>query len=81
MQVGAEGLSEAVCRATQVALEEHELIKVQLGKGFAGDRKQAAQELAAATGSHLAQVIGRVVVLYRARAKTDTKRPRIELPR
>jgi RNA-binding protein len=78
--VGADGLTEAVCSATQVALEDHELVKVRLGAGFTGDRREAAHQLAAATRSALAQLVGRVVVLYRRRARDDAKRPRIVLP-
>jgi RNA-binding protein len=62
------------------ALADHELIKVRIGRGFAGDRKRAAQDLAAATDAHLAQVIGRIAVLYRRRRRDDPERPRIELP-
>jgi len=62
------------------ALEDHELIKVKLGRGFSNARKPAANELADATDAHLVQVIGRVVVLYRRRVRDDATRPRIELP-
>lgn len=78
--VGADGLTEAVCRATQVALEDHELVKVRLGPSFTGDRREAAHRLAEATRSALAQLVGRVVVLYRRRARDDAKRQRIVLP-
>ena len=83
VQVGADGLTEPVIQATAEALAEHELIKVKLGQGFAGERKEAARELAAATESDLTQVIGRVIVLYRPRPKDDhrnVEKPRILLP-
>lgn len=80
VQVGAEGLTPAVQRATSVALEDHELVKIKLGQGFTGEREEAAQSLAEQTDAALVQVIGRVVVLYRRRCKDDPKRPRIELP-
>ena len=81
VQVGAEGISPEVVRATSIALEDHELIKVKLGQNFPGERVEAAEELAEQTGSAAVQVIGRVVVLYRRRSRDDPKRPRIELPR
>jgi RNA-binding protein len=81
VQVGAEGLTPAVARATTIALEDHELIKIKLGQGFEGERAAAGAELAEQTGAQLVQVIGRVIVLYRRRSKQDPKRPRIELPR
>lgn len=83
VQIGADGLTEPVIQATALALAEHELIKVKLGQGFAGERKEAAQQLAEATESDLTQVIGRVIVLYRPRAKDDhrnVEKPRILLP-
>ena len=83
VQVGAEGLTEGITKAVLEALGEHELIKVKLGQGFAGERKQAARELAEATESDLTQVIGRVIVLYRPRSAKDPRnkdKPRIVLP-
>jgi RNA-binding protein len=82
VQVGADGLTEPVIKATTEALAEHELIKVKLGQGFAGVRKEAARELAQATDADLTQVIGRVIVLYRPRPGDPRKgeKPRISLP-
>lgn len=83
VQVGADGLTPPVIQATVEALAEHELVKVKLGQGFAGERKAAARELAEATESDLTQVIGRVIVLYRPRAKGDhrnAEKPPISLP-
>jgi RNA-binding protein len=79
VQVGAEGLTPAVARATTVALEDHELVKVKLGQGFTGERGEAGEALAQQTDAALVQVIGRVIVLYRRRCKDDPRRPRIEL--
>lgn len=80
VRVGAEGITSALVEATSAALEEHELIKVRIGQGFAGDRREAARQLAAATRADLTQIIGRVVVLYRPRARDLPNRPRIVLP-
>lgn len=76
VQVGANGLTEAVCRATDVALEAHELIKVKVGKETGVDRKQGIEILAEQTRSEAVAVIGRVWVLYRPRGED----PRIQLP-
>lgn len=81
VQVGAEGLTPGVREATIEALWRHELIKVRLGSGFVGDRKEAARELAAATGADLTQIIGRVIVLYRPRDRDLPDHPRIVLPK
>ncbi len=79
VQLGADGVSEALVEAAATALAQHELIKVRIGSNAKGGRQQIARELAAATGADLTQVIGRIVVLYRPRAASD-KRPRIVLP-
>ena len=80
VQIGTEGLKDSLCHAVSTALEVHELIKVKLGRGFSGARESAARDLSAATDSHVVQIIGRVVVLYRRREREDPSRPRIELP-
>lgn len=80
VQVGGEGLTPAVARATSIALEDHELIKIKLGQAFEGEREAAALDLAEKASAQVVQVIGRVVVLYRRRSKDDPKRPRIVLP-
>ncbi|MBM64630.1 MAG: ribosome assembly RNA-binding protein YhbY [Myxococcales bacterium] len=76
VQVGANGLTDAVCQATDVALEAHELIKVKVGKETGIDRKEAIGTLAQRTASEAVAVIGRVWILYRPRGED----PRIQLP-
>jgi RNA-binding protein len=80
VQIGSDGLTEAVQRAADMALTQHELIKVKIGQQFEGDRKEVARELADSAGADLVQVIGRVAVLYRPRAKDLPGKPRIKLP-
>lgn len=80
VQIGVDGLSDGVARAVAIALEDHELIKVRLGQGFEGDRHEAASALGRAVDAAVVQVIGRVIVLYRRRARDLPERPRIELP-
>ncbi|MEZ4368779.1 MAG: ribosome assembly RNA-binding protein YhbY [Kofleriaceae bacterium] len=76
VQIGKEGLSEATIAATAQALLDHELIKVKLGDNAGLDREEAGEELAQRTDSHLAQVLGATLLLYRA----HPERPTIELP-
>lgn len=84
VQVGTQGITDGLCEAIAIALDDHELIKVRLGQSFTGDRFEAADQVAAATGARVVQVIGRIIVLYRARPRAKqeaSKRPRIALPR
>lgn len=76
VMVGDKGLTEEVVSAAVTALEDHELIKVRVADDRDGV-KQVAGELATAANASLVQIIGKVVVLYRARSK----KPTIRLPR
>jgi RNA-binding protein len=74
--VGDAGLSDAVLLKVDVELKNHELIKVRVADGpTAVD--EAATTLAERCKAELVQVIGKMVVLYRA----PKKDPKIKLPR
>ena len=74
MRIGKGGLSEAVVKETKSSLAAHELIKVRID---ADDRKALADQLAEATDAHVAGVIGKTAILYRAREEE----PEIRLPK
>jgi RNA-binding protein len=76
VQVGKGGLDDGLIKAVDQALADHELVKIRVGDGAELDRHETAEELAAHTQSEVAQVIGNVVLLYRANP-TD---PTIQLP-
>lgn len=76
VQLGRGGLSEGVVAATSRALLDHELIKIKILEGAGLERHQTAQELARATSSEVAQVLGNTVLLYRPRDEN----PEIVLP-
>lgn len=73
--IGKNELDEGLIREADAALAHHELIKVKVLENCLLDRHEAAEELAAATGAEVAQVLGRTFLLYR-RAET----PVISLP-
>ncbi|HEY8038195.1 MAG TPA: ribosome assembly RNA-binding protein YhbY [Polyangiaceae bacterium] len=75
--VGKAGVTDAVIAEASKALERHELIKVRVLGEAPLDRKDAAEELAKATGAVLAQVLGRTFLLYKA----HPKKPKIVLPK
>lgn len=76
VRLGAAGLTEAVARETDRALDDHELVKVKSPGGDREARDAAFAALARRTGSVLIHRIGNVAVLYRAR----TELPRILIP-
>jgi RNA-binding protein len=75
VQIGNSGLTSGVIESTDKALTAHELIKIKVGQNSEVERKDGANQLAAATQSQVAGVIGRVWILYRP----DPEEPRITL--
>lgn len=64
--IGKSGMNEGVIRQTDDALRARELIKVKVLLELSPiTPRQAADELAAAVGAEVIQVIGGVIVLYR----------------
>ena len=64
--IGKSGLNEGVIAQTDDALRARELIKVKvLLESSPITPREAADQLAAATGAEVIQVIGGVIVLYR----------------
>jgi len=63
--VGKEGVTDPVIASLEVNLVAHELVKVRIGQGCVDDRHEVAADLAVRTGSAIAQVLGRTVLLYR----------------
>jgi RNA-binding protein len=68
VQVGDAGVTDGVIAATAQALETHELVKVRIADDREG-RETAIEELAAGTGSEVAQVLGRTALLFKRRKK------------
>ena len=77
LQIGHEGVSDALVAQANAQLDAHELIKVKVGESSPLPRHDAADRLAAATRSDLAQVLGRTFLLYRPRDAD----PAIRLPK
>lgn len=76
VQVGKEGVSEAVVRQLDRALLDHELVKVKVGTESPEDRFEAAERLGEEAGAGVVQVLGRTVLLYRR----HPEKPRYEAP-
>jgi RNA-binding protein len=71
VQVGREGVTDAVVRAVDETLATHELVKVRLHEPE--DKKADAAALAEGTRSALCGLVGHTVILYRP----HPERPRI----
>lgn len=81
VMLGKEGLSEGLLQALDIALDQHELVKLRLSENAPGERQELAARLAEQSLSALVQVLGRVVLLYRRRPEAArSTRPVIDLP-
>lgn len=77
IQVGAGGVTEAVVQSVAEAFNSRELLKVKVLQAAPMSAREAGDVLAATLpGVHIAQTIGRTVVLYRR----HPERPEIQLP-
>ena len=76
VMIGKAGVTEGVVAATVKALDAHELIKVRFLE-FKDEKKGLTEELAAATSSEVAGIIGHVSILYKEHPDAD--RRKIEL--
>jgi RNA-binding protein len=70
VQIGKDGLSDGVFDAVDVALRDHELIKVKFTQNAEVDRKDAAVRLAEGLDAHVVGTIGSVLILYRRHPET-----------
>ncbi len=75
--IGKGSLSPELVEGVRNALEARELVKVGVLQNCMDDPKELAEVLAERTRSHVVQVIGKKIVLY----KESKKNKRIELPK
>lgn len=65
VMIGKQDITDEVVQAADESLTKHELIKVRLQEGCLLDRREVAAQLAEKTGSAVAQVLGKTILLYR----------------
>jgi RNA-binding protein len=74
VMLGKLGLSAAVTKQTDTALNDHELVKVKIAVEEKAQCLELGRELSTQVGAELVQIIGRMMILYRASEKaTGTK--------
>src|SRR5512140_168934 len=76
VRLGRARLTDPVIAETDRTLEAHELITVRIDADEGDDRRDMATKLAVATSSEVVGNVGKITILYRARAE----KPRIKLP-
>jgi RNA-binding protein len=71
LKVGKAGLSEGFIRSVDLALAQHELVKIKFAE-FKAEKKELAPQLAEKTASHLVMRVGNVMVLHRPKPGAET---------
>ncbi len=77
VMVGQHGLSDAVLAEIESSMGKHELLKIKIRTESKDEKQQMVDKILDFSKSHLVQVIGNVVVIYRA----FDEEPQIILPR
>ncbi|WP_173916076.1 ribosome assembly RNA-binding protein YhbY [Halobacillus sp. Marseille-Q1614] len=75
-QVGKAGVNENMTTQISEALEKRELIKVSILQNNFEDNREVAHQIAEETNSHIVQVIGSTIILY----KESEENKQIRLP-
>ena len=75
VQMGQKGLTEELTKKLVEELELHELVKLKVGQDTF-KAKEVGPKVAQAAGAELVQIIGRTILVYKAREKD----PEITLP-
>ncbi len=79
-QVGKDGIDEELVKATANCLAARELIKLRVLETSPHTPREAAEELAEATGAEVIQVIGWVFVLYKKQTAKKAKPKKHSVP-
>ena len=75
LQIGKGGMSENTVKQVEDALKARELIKIRVLENSIYSAKEAANEIAQATGCDVVQVVGTRITLY----KQNPEEPVIQL--
>lgn len=73
VMLGGQGLTEGVMAEIERALEDHELIKVRIGGEDREARRAVIDAITGQTRSEAVQIIGKLVLLYRAAKQPHPK--------
>ena len=74
--IGRNGINKQVIGSVDLALKDHELIKVKFGE-FKEAKKEMSTEIAQATKSELVGIIGNVAMFYRQHAEPEKRKIKV----
>ena len=71
VMIGQNGLTEAVQKEIDIAIEHHELIKIRIPASDKASKKQLIDSICSRHSAEPIQAIGNIAVIYRRNIKTD----------
>lgn len=74
--IGVKGVTEQLLEAVDVALNDHELVKVKFGE-FKESKKEISEEIAEATKSERVGLIGNIAIFYRQQPDPEKRKFKI----
>jgi RNA-binding protein len=76
VMIGAKGVTDQIVGSVDIALNDHELIKVKFGE-FKETKKEISEEIAKVTHSHLVGLIGNIAIFYRRHPDPEKRKIKI----
>ncbi|MDP2854164.1 MAG: ribosome assembly RNA-binding protein YhbY [Smithellaceae bacterium] len=76
VMIGTKGVTEQLLGSVDLALKDHELIKVKFGE-FKESKEEIAAEIAKATKSEVVGLIGNIAIFYRPCPQTEKRKIKI----
>ena len=77
VRIGKFGVTPTLLQTVREALAAQELIKVKVLENSALEQEEVAEQLVGETGASLIQILGRIIILYRANPE---RKHRVEFP-
>jgi RNA-binding protein len=76
VMIGAKGVTDQLIGSVDLALKDHELIKVKFGE-FKEDKTEISGQIAQATNSEVVGIIGNIAILYRHHPEPEKRKIKI----
>jgi len=77
VMIGNKGVTDSVLNEIDLALNQHELIKIKLPSNSKAEKAALIAQISSTTNSEPVQIIGRIGVLYRANDEAKIMLPTI----
>jgi RNA-binding protein len=74
--IGAKGVTDGLIASIDLALQDHELIKVKFGE-FKDAKKEISAQIMQATKSELVGLIGNIAIIYRQHPEPEKRKIKI----